>query len=130
MRLVRWAFPNRRSLIFWRLRTNLAFLTERFAAFRAYPYVRPEGLCPGLRNDEASARMKFQDRPTGEAEDRSDRLAFHQIDDESRSLLRRFWPLVEAQLPTILDGFYAHVAQVPALAGLVGAQAARLKGAQ
>lgn len=52
------------------------------------------------------------------------------VTENVRSALREFWPVVEAQLPKILDGFYEHLATVPALSGLVGGQGARLKQAQ
>jgi len=57
-------------------------------------------------------------------------LDFHQLSDESRNLLREFWPAVEKILPQVLDGFYGHVSKVPQLAALVGTQTPRLKAAQ
>jgi len=61
---------------------------------------------------------------------RDERLCFHEMDAAAIGLLRQFWPAVEKVLPRILDGFYRHVAQVDALAGLVGTQMPRLKTAQ
>ncbi|MBV8165438.1 MAG: globin-coupled sensor protein, partial [Alphaproteobacteria bacterium] len=68
--------------------------------------------------------------PSHHDHDREARLAFMRIDDGVGAALREFWPAVEAALPTILDGFYAHVGREPTLAKLLGSQASRLKGAQ
>lgn len=67
---------------------------------------------------------------TSDASERHVRFDFHQIDDESRKLLREFWPSVEKVLPQVLDGFYNHLMKVAKLAALVGAQTPRLKAAQ
>ena len=63
-------------------------------------------------------------------EAQASRLRFHQIDDQSRQLLREFWPAVEEVLPKILEGFYGHVVGEPKLAKLIGDQTPRLKSAQ
>ena len=64
------------------------------------------------------------------SDDRITRFSFHEITDQSRRILRGFWPAVSRELPSILDGFYAHISGVDCLAKLVGEQSARLKGAQ
>ena len=62
--------------------------------------------------------------------DRDARLRFMRIDATASAALREFWPTVEKALPTILEGFYAHVLSEPNLAGLIGNQVTRLKAAQ
>ncbi|OYU47412.1 MAG: chemotaxis protein [Rhizobiales bacterium PAR1] len=57
-------------------------------------------------------------------------LSFMRIDEATGQALREFWPHVLKALPVILEGFYAHLGQVPQLVSLLGAQGARLKGAQ
>lgn len=67
---------------------------------------------------------------TNPALDSVNRINFMRIDGKTGELLREFWPHLEPKLPSILEGFYAHVGTVPALANLVGSQSSRLKGAQ
>lgn len=62
--------------------------------------------------------------------DRETRLRFMCINDETGTLLREFWKVVEPALPTILDTFYRHVAAEPNLARMVGNDIPRLKSAQ
>ncbi|MBR0686356.1 globin-coupled sensor protein [Bradyrhizobium manausense] len=62
--------------------------------------------------------------------DRESRLRFLRIDQKTGAALREFWPVVERALPAILEGFYKHLADNPALAKLVGNQMGRLQGAQ
>jgi len=62
--------------------------------------------------------------------DRTTRLAFMQINQETRDILKEFWKVVHPALPVILDKFYAHAARQPVLAKLVGDQVPRLKVAQ
>lgn len=47
------------------------------------------------------------------------RLLSLNIDDQARRLLPEVWPLVEPNLPTMLDAFYAHLATIPSLSDLV-----------
>lgn len=58
------------------------------------------------------------------------RLAFLDLDHDARAALGAFWPSVKAELPVILDAFYAKVMSAPNLAKLVGNQVDRLKTAQ
>ncbi len=58
------------------------------------------------------------------------RLRYQQVTEEVRANLRKFWKVVEPNLPQILDKFYQHALTEPELAALVGTQAARLKTAQ
>jgi methyl-accepting chemotaxis protein len=62
--------------------------------------------------------------------DLGERLAFAAIDDRTRALLAEAWPHVEAALPEILDGFYAHIAGFPHLSALIGDRSEPLKAAQ
>jgi len=57
-------------------------------------------------------------------------LKFHRFSEEDRALTRGLWPAVKAELPRILEGFYAHVTTIPHLAALVGDQQSRLVAAQ
>lgn len=66
----------------------------------------------------------------GDSTDRDRRLNFMQITPETGTLLADFWKHVEPALPSILDGFYAHVCSVPELARKVGTDEPRLKLAQ
>jgi methyl-accepting chemotaxis protein len=52
------------------------------------------------------------------------------IGAETRASLAEFWAVAAPHIDSILDGFYQHVAQVPALARMVGHQSPRLKQAQ
>ena len=63
-------------------------------------------------------------------DDRMARMNFMRITEATSAALREFWPIVEKALPGVLDGFYRHLSGEPRLAGLVGSQAPRLKGAQ
>ena len=40
----------------------------------------------------------------------SDRLAFLELDDASRQALREIRPLIEQEMPGVLNAFYAHIA--------------------
>ena len=64
------------------------------------------------------------------SEDNSTRLKFMGVDQETRKLLAEFWKVVEPRLGVILDDFYRHAAESPALARLIGEQRTRLKSAQ
>ena len=48
------------------------------------------------------------------------RLEFMHIDAETRRLIAEFRPVVEAELPKILDGFYTHVRQWPDVSKMFG----------
>jgi methyl-accepting chemotaxis protein len=65
-----------------------------------------------------------------DSDDRSARLAFMQVNDETRGIVRDFWKFVEPALPALLEGFYQHVTAIPHLAKLVGNDIPRLKKAQ
>jgi methyl-accepting chemotaxis protein len=71
---------------------------------------------------DASASDTSQDRET--------RMRFMRIDNRTGELLREFWKVVEPALPTVLEGFYQHVAKEPQLARMVGSDIPRLKVAQ
>ena len=62
--------------------------------------------------------------------DREGRLRFAQVTEKTVQSMREFWSAMQPELPSILDGFYAHVGSEPALARLVGSQASHLKQAQ
>ena len=64
------------------------------------------------------------------AGDIQSRIEFMRLDAAACKALLEAWALVEPKLPEILEGFYAHVAAVPALAALVGTQSQRLKQSQ
>lgn len=49
-----------------------------------------------------------------------DRLSFLGVDDDTRSSLQEFLPIVEKVLPEILDKFYNHVNQWPDIAKMFG----------
>ncbi|NBB83886.1 MAG: chemotaxis protein [Alphaproteobacteria bacterium] len=55
----------------------------------------------------------------------SARLGFLGIDDETRATLRAMRPMLEAELPGILDGFYAHIAEWPEMAAMFATEAVR-----
>lgn len=59
-----------------------------------------------------------------------DRLKFFRFTDEDRAVAQSVWPAIKEALPSVLDGFYAHVKTVPHLAALVGNQQSRLVKAQ
>ncbi|MFN3852797.1 MAG: protoglobin domain-containing protein [Phreatobacter sp.] len=67
---------------------------------------------------------------TGAVAGLSARLTFHGIDDQVRADLRSAFDDVKADLPRILEGFYAHVGKPPQLAALVSGQVPRLVSAQ
>jgi len=46
-----------------------------------------------------------------------DRLKFMRIDDEVRGVLAEITPVLERELPAVLDGFYAHIKQWPETGG-------------
>ena len=52
------------------------------------------------------------------------------IDERTGKLLREFWKVLEPALPTILEGFYTHVAKESQLAAMIGDDIPRLKRAQ
>ena len=58
------------------------------------------------------------------------RLRFHSIDDATRGALRDAWGHIEKSLPAVIDAFYAHIGNTPAIAPLVGTQKSRLASAQ
>ena len=63
--------------------------------------------------------------------DREVRLAFLGIDDDTRSALKGFTPVLEATLPKLLERFYAHMAANPdTRAMLSGVPLDHLKSAQ
>ena len=62
--------------------------------------------------------------------DRSARLRFMNIDQETSRLLAGFWPTAEKALPDLLEAFYRHVTQIPELAKLLGSDIPRLKTAR
>ncbi len=62
--------------------------------------------------------------------DRAVRLKFMNIDAETSRVLAAFAPTVEAALPALMDDFYRHVTQIPALAKMLGNDVPRLKTAQ
>jgi hypothetical protein len=63
------------------------------------------------------------------AETLTERLRFIGIDPATRSTLQKLKPLLEAELPGILDGFYAHIAGFPTVARLFG-EPSRREGAK
>ena len=62
--------------------------------------------------------------------DRETRLRFMRVDHKTSDALREFWPVVERDLPRVLEGFYRHICSEPNLAKLIGNQSDRLKAAQ
>jgi len=62
--------------------------------------------------------------------DRDTRLRFLRVTEATRAALREFWPVVEQEMPRILDGFHKHVAAEPQIAKLVGAATTEIKKAQ
>lgn len=62
--------------------------------------------------------------------DKTERLRFARITDETRRRLREFWPILQRNLPKILDDFYEHAASSPQFARLMDGQLPRLKQAQ
>jgi methyl-accepting chemotaxis protein len=66
------------------------------------------------------------------AADWQTRLAFLGIDAETRDLLRSAWPVVEPDLPAIMEGFYGKMLAQPELAAILGpgVHLPRLKAAQ
>jgi methyl-accepting chemotaxis protein len=63
-------------------------------------------------------------------DDLATRTRFIGLDPAACALLTAFWPAVEPELPSILDGFYQHVMTFPVLKKLLGEQLSRLKQAQ
>jgi methyl-accepting chemotaxis protein len=63
-------------------------------------------------------------------DDSTVRLDFLCIGPDSRRLLAAFWPVAEAALPAVLEGFYKHVTGAPHLSKLIGNDIPRLKKAQ
>lgn len=66
----------------------------------------------------------------GVGDERSDRLAYLGINEETSRALRAFWPVVAPALPQILDKFFDHVGQISHLGALIGPQRDRLMRAQ
>jgi signal transduction histidine kinase len=66
---------------------------------------------------------------TGNKEARQLRLRFMKIDGSTSRALREFLPLVEAQLPAIVAGFYDHMSLLPSLVELVGDNTERIMSA-
>ncbi|SNB68636.1 Methyl-accepting chemotaxis protein [Rhodoblastus acidophilus] len=64
------------------------------------------------------------------AADLSGRLKFFVIRPEERRVLPEIWKAVEPKLPEIIDGFYAHAADVPHLDGMIAGKCPHLKRAQ
>jgi ABC-type transporter Mla subunit MlaD len=62
--------------------------------------------------------------------DNGARIRFMEINPDTRHHLNEFWMEVKPHLPNILDGFYQHTSEVPALAKMVGHDVPRLKQAQ
>ena len=62
--------------------------------------------------------------------DLATRMRFLRIGPSTTTVLRELWKLVEPKLPTILDGFYEHVALEPRLKALVADKVPALKRAQ
>jgi hypothetical protein len=63
-------------------------------------------------------------------EDFVDRLRLLDFTDADRQSLHGFWPVVERNLPSLLDAFYARLSGIPQLAAMTGGQTERLKKAQ
>jgi uncharacterized protein YoxC len=63
-------------------------------------------------------------------DDLTTRTRFIGLDPAASALLTSFWPVIEPELPAILDGFYRHVTSFPQLQKLVGDRQTRLKQAQ
>ena len=65
-------------------------------------------------------------------QDLQERLAFLGLDNETRQELREFSPTLQQALPTLMDGFYHHVREWPALAAMFKDNASidRARGAQ
>ena len=59
-----------------------------------------------------------------------DTSRFMGITPQTGALLRSFWPVVEQNLPRILNDFYDHMGQEPHLRRMLGDQPPRLKQAQ
>lgn len=64
------------------------------------------------------------------SQDREVRMRFLRIDTATGELLREFWTVVEPALPSVIEGFYHHLAKEPQLAHMVGSNGLRLKMAQ
>src|SRR5579883_2767621 len=62
--------------------------------------------------------------------ERDARLRFLRITEATRAALREFWPVVEKEMPDILDRFHKHVSAEPQIAKLVGAATGEIKKAQ
>ena len=58
------------------------------------------------------------------------RIAFLQIDDATRDMLRKAWPFVQRHLGDVLDGFYDFIGREPQLATRIAGNQGRLKAAQ
>lgn len=62
--------------------------------------------------------------------DRSGRLRFARVSEETTQSLRDAWKSIEPELPTLLDQFYQHLSSEPSLAKLLGNRIDRLKVVQ
>ena len=58
------------------------------------------------------------------------RIRFIGLDPAACGLLTAFWPVIEPELPAIVEAFYQHVVTIPHLRQLVGDQIPRLKQTQ
>jgi signal transduction histidine kinase len=65
----------------------------------------------------------------GSRQGRDLRLHLMNIDQQAMRRLSEFWPLVEPEMPDIVDGFYRYLASVPMLHNLIGADTRRLRSA-
>jgi methyl-accepting chemotaxis protein len=77
---------------------------------------------PAAQEHDAMAQTNDDDLTT--------RTRFIGLDPAASALLTGFWPAIEPELPSILDGFYRHVTAFPLVKKLVGDHGPRLKQAQ
>jgi ABC-type transporter Mla subunit MlaD len=80
------------------------------------PHARHKAECEGMASNEDG--------------DLGTRARFMRTGDNHATILRSFWPVVEAALPKILDDFYQHVTAQPHLRALLGDRIPHLKRAQ
>jgi len=85
-----------------------------------------------LESEEFTSNIK-NDKKTqthnGDIE-RNSRIKFLRITDSTLDILRNFWPIVEKNLPNILEEFYSHTQNEPYLRTILSNQVDRLKVAQ
>src|SRR6056297_3197512 len=60
----------------------------------------------------------------------SERVAFLEIDRQTRADLQRLWPSIEPALPGVLDRFYQKMRVTPHLSKMIGEKQTRLVKAQ